>query len=237
MRGTQGLFRRIRARPGIIPAHAGNTFQSSRVAEWRGDHPRACGEHGSPNHYQGRDGGSSPRMRGTPLLSWRDPRLRGIIPAHAGNTATMFSHAICSKDHPRACGEHRFPYRSTRITVGSSPRMRGTPDWLERSAGSGGIIPAHAGNTLDALSGLVLVRDHPRACGEHNGGNLILFNKEGSSPRMRGTLTARAHVTAAARDHPRACGEHQTGQPCTNVYLGSSPRMRGTPHRVTVIAV
>ena len=72
------------------------------------------------------------------------------------------------------------------------------------------------------------MRDHPRACGEHEdivaGGDVW----QGSSPRLRGTLVVPGEEYPSAgiipalagntpfvhdaqderRDHPRACGEH-----------------------------
>ena len=72
--------------------------------------------------------------------------------------------------------------------------------------------------------------------------------KEGSSPRMRGTLmlvsgqtahagiipayagnTIRSHGTSPTTgDHPRVCGEHQSSDRRQSGLRGSSPRMRGT---------
>ena len=106
MRGTLRFAWNTIAEMGIIPAHAGNTCRFDSMPHWNWDHPRACGEHALMVSFGAADTGSSPRMRGTPLLSWRDPRLRGIIPAHAGNTDRHCSKSIARRDHPRACGEH-----------------------------------------------------------------------------------------------------------------------------------
>ena len=91
----------------------------------------------------------------------------GIIPAHAGNTRVVSRSIAASRDHPRACGEHSDVAIISGTLIGSSPRMRGTPDSLNNSLNGVRIIPAHAGNT----------KDMPLHCDE-----LI-----GSSPRMRGT--------------------------------------------------
>ena len=54
MRGTPDLFFQIVQRPGIIPAHAGNTLCSDVGGTRGGDHPRACGEHAKKlARYQG----------------------------------------------------------------------------------------------------------------------------------------------------------------------------------------
>ena len=50
--------------------------------------------------------GSSPRLRGTRLAGMTGPARAGIIPALAGNTSRVRILQRCSRDHPRACGEH-----------------------------------------------------------------------------------------------------------------------------------
>ena len=148
-------------------------------------------------------------MRGTLVDGDFMSTEHGIIPAHAGNT-TM----------------RNFPYLRDE---GSSPRMRGTLMGFATLPVTFGIIPAHAGNT-DRIVGIILiVGDHPRACGEHLRYVRLFDQCTGSSPRMRGTLLVDtpiwtssgiipAHagntlplwrVRSGTRDHPRACGEHQ----------------------------
>ena len=50
--------------------------------------------------------GSSPRLRGTLHVQAEQFRVRGIIPALAGNTARRSTPRPAGRDHPRACGEH-----------------------------------------------------------------------------------------------------------------------------------
>ena len=111
------------------------------------------------------------------------------------------------RDHPRVCGEHPLCVSPFRGSVGSSPRMRGTLIPHLRRAGRTGIIPAYAGNTIRAGPPLPEHRDHPRVCGEHLSSVTMTTRTVGSSPRMRGTLTANTQPARA---------------------FGSSPRMRGT---------
>ena len=85
--------------------------------------------------------------------------------------------------------------------------MRGTLIPHLRRAGRTGIIPAYAGNTIRAGPPLPEHRDHPRVCGEHLSSVTMTTRTVGSSPRMRGTLTANTQPARA---------------------FGSSPRMRGT---------
>ena len=132
--------------------------------------------------------------------------------------------------------------------MGSSPRMRGTHRDYETNGDKVRIIPAHAGNTVIHARKPLVIRDHPRACGEHSGAIRHSASRPGSSPRMRGTpvpdgrarpsrgiIPAHAGNTGSrisglqsCGDHPRACGEHawfRAGDLCD---WGSSPRMRGT---------
>ena len=216
--------------PGIIPAHAGNTFPHRAPSTPYRDHPRACGEHLRFRCRSFSLAGSSPRMRGTLCLLIKRIAQPGIIPAHAGNTRNTLVLGNPSRDHPRACGEHVKCAHGVRFGMGSSPRMRGTHRRAFRQGRRAGIIPAHAGNTPSTSSDARYSGDHPRACGEHT--RFVVKSKvaTGSSPRMRGThgaycacrdfrgiIPAHAGNTKALRatagrmrDHPRACGEHHS---------------------------
>ena len=152
---------------GIIPALAGNTAPRARPPRSARDHPRACGEHSASNTTACVIRGSSPRLRGTHRGRYTGRKRQGIIPALAGNTRRGTGTSPCSRDHPRACGEH-LPLRRYALTSwGSSPRLRGTHDSPGVDGRTGGIIPALAGNTSRVHSVPSGVRDHPRACGEH----------------------------------------------------------------------
>ena len=190
MRGTPVRKVSINVSHGIIPAHAGNTSGvSCRVIEAQG---------------------SSPRMRGTRYVDCPQNVQARIIPAHAGNTAVMLPLCPYRRDHPRACGEHFdalerleswwdhpracgehvcLPSQPVMLW-GSSPRMRGTPEDNVNSVMESGIIPAHAGNTCCSPCSADSPRDHPRACGEHGVPHCAHHSPSGSSPRMRGTLSA-----------------------------------------------
>ena len=86
MRGTHGVPAQICVVFGIIPAYAGNTLPTFQSASYTGDHPRVCGEHWLRGYLKKYEGGSSPRMRGTPSRSPLGAVNAGIIPAYAGNT-------------------------------------------------------------------------------------------------------------------------------------------------------
>ena len=147
VRGTRHLRGHRAPVAGIIPACAGNTPVRLSPAGSPWDHPRVCGEHASHGKEKGMDWGSSPRVRGTPLVPGIAGNRRGIIPACAGNTPGCCSPPGHSRDHPRVCGEHPPLSILSTEPLGSSPRVRGT----------------RACETWSARSG----RDHPRVCGEH----------------------------------------------------------------------
>ena len=176
--------------------------------------------------------GSSPRLRGTlGLLEWV-VLIVGIIPALAGNTPVAHSWSSSTRDHPRACGEHRRPARLSADQQGSSPRLRGTQTARVGDRRELGIIPALAGNTAgDALSNAREAGSSPRLRGTHRQGN----NKQaapGIIPALAGNTPLPASRQRHARDHPRACGEHSKLQFVFLNAEGSSPRLRGTRLRV-----
>ena len=187
MRGTLHSRNCITQLTGIIPAYAGNTAWSSLATPSIRDHPRVCGEHMRIWLLLLRNGGSSPRMRGTRSYSRKQPHERGIIPAYAGNTTYWKLHELYVRDHPRVCGEHWNCGEVAFRTAGSSPRMRGTQQLSAPLSHVSGIIPAYAGNTSTSCQECPSSGDHPRVCGEHTCDYVNANTTQGSSPRMRGT--------------------------------------------------
>ena len=167
VRGTPRLTEAGSGNSGIIPACAGNTREPLCVARCFRDHPRVCGEHPTMICRVMCVTGSSPRVRGTLAAHVDLRRVAGIIPACAGNTSA--SRRLCSttQDHPRVCGEHGISPANTPVRTGSSPRVRGTRAACFPPRGSGGIIPACAGNTSEHSYCPEPSGDHPRVCGEH----------------------------------------------------------------------
>ena len=74
---------------------------------------------------------------------------------------------------------------------GSSPRMRGKRVFLFRFAYGYGLIPAHAGKTLDAVMPVAIMT--------------------GSSPRMRGKPTGTLPATGNVRLIPAHAGKTSEG--------------------------
>ncbi len=172
--------------------------------------------------------GSSPRVRGTRHACSGDSRGDRFIPARAGNTARRSIRRAATAVHPRACGEHGATKSLARRSPGSSPRVRGTRRGDLAPHVARRFIPARAGNARRLFD--VDRRDavHPRACGEHAECDHLMGDRDGSSPRVRGTLFPFRTLRMPHPVHPRACGEHDAprARPCCR--LGSSPRVRGT---------
>ena len=191
------------------------------------DHPRMCGEHGTPFSSSLSLMGSSPHVRGARRDMDPVQPAAGIIPACAGSTPRNLLLVSAPWDHPRMCGEHATPRTDT-------------PD-------STGIIPACAGSTSVCFLGKFLVGDHPRMCGEHFNCEEVALMRVGSSPHVRGARRPRQPgirpngiIPACAgstqvrlrrrpwtEDHPRMCGEHRSGFNALFFLTGSSPHVRG----------
>ena len=206
-----------------------------------------CGEHRVGLECVFLEEGSSPHVRGA-LRLFRFPLdLTGIIPACAGSTIRLAGRSMCSRDHPRMCGEHQRGVRDPRTALGSSPHVRGARLERDENPSGSGIIPACAGSTDRVGAAGSLVGDHPRMCGEHITPNPFANAVLGSSPHVRGArvgflpdqlevgiIPACAGSTGlhairgcSLRDHPRMCGEHTTDDSFNLDHMGSSPHVRG----------
>ena len=153
-------------------------------------HPRVCGEHLSSATYAFLPSGSSPRLRGTRSDRAHTGGFVRFIPASAGNTGRADYVLGGRAVHPRVCGEHMESGCSMAGQSGSSPRLRGTLPPPECCGASSRFIPASAGNTcwVRWVPGRRTV--HPRVCGEHDFMSYFPGYPHGSSPRLRGTLSA-----------------------------------------------
>ena len=140
-------------------------------------------------------------------------------------------------------------------TIGSSPRVWGTPPLMLVVKGGRRFIPACVGNSICQDHSGRRLAVHPRVCGELMTNKLAVPASNGSSPRVWGTRQCRRVSSCLLRFipacvgnsyrrhlectiyavHPRVCGELGTlsiGLPRT---CGSSPRVWGTPADYTVV--
>ena len=90
--------------------------------------------------------------------------------------------------HPHGCGEHTALISLLASSVGSSPRMWGTPREHHYQIPDARFIPTDVGNTESLLIIVKMTAVHPHGCGEHEIRNNQTHYTIGSSPRMWGTL-------------------------------------------------
>ena len=255
MRGKPVPEERRRRITRIIPAHAGQTRSRTSGTRWPPDHPRACGANKIDHADGGVQVGSSPRMRGKPLIRIPVGLEVRIIPAHAGQTPCAVRPRPWWPDHPRACGAN-FGTLGVRVhltlpAIGFQQQVLGHVDTdrgghrapsLVRANTTyvpGSTSMARAVNTPAGVNACTL----PPATRRH------LSSATGSSPRMRGKragkpdpqsrqriIPAHAGQTLVLKssprlraDHPRACGANGRRVTLNPPESGSSPRMRGKP--------
>ncbi len=114
------------------------------------------------------------------------------------------------------------------MSIGSSPRVRGTQGPVPSLFSVFRFIPARAGNTPGRCRKRPCRTVHPRACGEHQAIPRHGLHLDGSSPRVRGTRQALAAGPANQRFIPARAGNTIVTAAPSNCTAGSSPRVRGT---------
>ena len=170
-----------------------------------------------------------------------------ITPAHAGKSPRRICAMGEAWDHPRPCGEKTVKIVYALCARGSPPPMRGKGTWVKPLKNAERITPAHAGKRVAEREREGNPQDHPRPCGEKQGGVGHVLRVWGSPPPMRGKdgdvglLLRRGRITPAhagkrfprgctlrrARDHPRPCGEKVGILTPLAYVMGSPPPMRG----------
>ena len=135
-----------------------------------------CGNHSNTNVGLMGETGSPPRVREPHPRVCVHPATAGITPACAGTTR---------RDHPRVCGNH--PTASCRVMpfAGSPPRVREPLFNVDNMRSETRITPACAGTTSKLISASLILRDHPRVCGNHGQYRRGLRRQRGSPPRVR----------------------------------------------------
>ncbi len=131
--------------------------------------------------------------------------------------------------------------------MGSPPHMRGKGSSVKAWQARSGITPAHAGKSYGTGKERMIVRDHPRTCGEKRVSPNRPSTGSGSPPHMRGKVSNRSKhalfcgITPAHAgkrlcvskgdkflgDHPRTCGEKLLRRLRRAILQGSPPHMRG----------
>ena len=152
--------------------------------------------------------GAHPRSRGEnrPLRRWRHRRM-GLIPAHAGKTTRTRTSPWSRPAHPRSRGENHLAMYRQLAQNGSSPLTRGKRRDTARGGIGSGLIPAHAGKTVDVAVSFSGSPAHPRSRGENDYLKRGSFISPGSSPLTRGKLRADLEVPVGLRLIPAHAGK------------------------------
>ena len=211
---------------GIIPAHAGKTWNSPRALSRPWDHPRSRGENYGPGLGLVDEPGSSPLTRGK-LSSFPRPSTPDrIIPAHAGKTIFPSTWTGVLQDHPRSRGENAPMAPRASAPAGSSPLTRGKPYARAQAVCKVRIIPAHAGKTRRISHGSPPSADHPRSRGENVNAVGEQLGPAGSSPLTRGKLGCVLDPVPATRIIPAHAGKTNASRPSAEA-ASDHPRSRG----------
>ena len=135
--GLQGLSPRVRGSPagaflhqpgrGSIPARAGEPIPWSFPESERRVYPRACGGARTKPLLPPILQGLSPRVRGSRFSADTPVASRRSIPARAGEPRRWAGAGILCRVYPRACGGASGSAALPLMTIGLSPRVRGSP--------------------------------------------------------------------------------------------------------------
>ena len=246
-RGKPSWTTRSTSPRGLIPAHAGKTYDVAAAARVIEAHPRSRGENWWGYSGEGSEAGSSPLTRGKPRPRRRRRSRQRLIPAHAGKTSQQQPRGKCDRAHPRSRGENIQTTVQTVAGWGSSPLTRGKRGHARPHLVRDGLIPAHAGKTRTRSEPGRRSRAHPRSRGENAFYGASCDDDRGSSPLTRGkrgpvptVIAARGLIPAhagktrpgtdchsRARAHPRSRGENSATGSGAGCARGSSPLTRG----------
>ena len=187
LRGSQVRRRMPPATRWVIPVPAGQPDpRPEQVGQLRG-HPRTCGAATLSRAFSAAGPGSSPYLRGSPADAPEGPAGRGVIPVPAGQPGQQHDEHAPGAGHPRTCGAAGFQTARLRDVEGSSPYLRGSPDWMLASSWSTGVIPVPAGQPSCTRSIASWGRGHPRTCGAAAYAPAVVQHDPGSSPYLRGS--------------------------------------------------
>ena len=124
-RGKRRQRQRSGQPAGLIPAHAGKTYQAGACHTDVGAHPRSRGENTGDVAAAVLHGGSAPLTRGKHADQMKLYTTLGLIPAHAGKTSSGTQSLLIVTAHPRSRGENACAPSFNAHSGGSSPLTRG----------------------------------------------------------------------------------------------------------------
>ena len=198
---------------GSIPACAGEPRRRARRWAARWVDPRVCGgavgKRGLTRSHKGR----SPRVRGSHLRPRHGRVYPGSIPACAGEPLYRPRYQSRHEVDPRVCGGAPSASSRPEITMGRSPRVRGSRGGVILRRQDTGSIPACAGEPSRPTGASTRPKVDPRVCGGAIPEIMLIMADGGRSPRVRGSRGgARARgrregsIPACAGEPPGCCG-------------------------------
>ena len=173
---------------GSIPACAGKpSGKGCPIVRSRVD-PRVRGEATATSGRRPAVMGRSPRARGSPCPGPNTGAPAGSIPACAGKPSKNTPNQSALQVDPRVRGEAQATDPIGLHVLGRSPRARGSPLLRISHRPWEGSIPACAGKPSDGGDKLPGLQVDPRVRGEASARLCPTRNREGRSPRARGSL-------------------------------------------------
>ncbi len=172
----------------FIPTRVGKSFTHPPPGLLCSVHPHACGEVTNLISRSGCCCGSSPRVWGS-RTRWRCAcRWQRFIPTRVGKSPPATSPPAAPAVHPHACGEVLFSSHRGKVTVGSSPRVWGSPYAPIPGHNKARFIPTRVGKSDQMEENQANYAVHPHACGEVGSTSELNRPHGGSSPRVWGSL-------------------------------------------------
>ena len=145
--GTRLVYSNPHAKIRFIPTGVGNTYPGKTQERSRTVHPHGCGEHAHNTVSARAAHGSSPRVWGTPAVTWGASAVFRFIPTGVGNTCPANPRRCPHAVHPHGCGEHLRESVKPGLYGGSSPRVWGTRGRTATAHAQQRFIPTGVGNT------------------------------------------------------------------------------------------
>ena len=165
MRGKPHRDRVLGHEGGLILARAVKTCVARCARGGRRAHPHSREEHMLSRFFTKSHTGSSPPTRRKHLRRYPVVLRGGLIPAHAGKTASQLPPSRDTWAHPRSRGENLIGVAADLSAQGSSPLTRGKQPAASGRMGASGLIPTHAGKTGLLVSTANHRGAHPRSHG------------------------------------------------------------------------
>ena len=198
--------------------------------------------------------GLSPRVRGNLAVRHRFLKVKGSIPACAGEPRRRRRSRYRNQVYPRVCGGTAVYQVESNGEPGLSPRVRGNHHPGVELLLDLRSIPACAGEPTCSPAPFPVQPVYPRVCGGTPKITVVVPAPFGLSPRVRGNPNPLFSPLAIIRSIPACAGEPVTAMVSVRLYevyprvcggtcirtgfrrrrLGLSPRVRG--NQILVIA-